>query len=212
MWIDECEATTRQIAARVRPGDLGRLVRPEFLPRRLANHINIQLPIEEPATCLAQRVQQNFLVGKMSKQRRQVGKSFMKRRNVDVGRLHEIFAYSVDNGMRRFVGNDVVRQAGEDGLSRQIAPRLGAAGLEIAEQNAVCGGTVESIGLAHRVRKKIETFGGRGPCLLCRIVIGLERAGLDLEPPRTAARFRSLPRRPSADGSADQFHSERGLH
>src|SRR5260370_34752906 len=65
--------------------------------------------------------------------------------------------------MRRFMRDDVVRQAGEPGLAGQVAARLGAAGLEIAEQNAVRRGAVEGIGLAHCVRKKIETFGSRCP-------------------------------------------------
>jgi hypothetical protein len=71
-------------------------------------HLGIELQIEQPAAGLAQGIEEHLSVREVVKQRRQVGESFMERRNVDVGGFHEIFAYAVDDRMRRFMGDDVV--------------------------------------------------------------------------------------------------------
>ena len=84
----------------------------------------------------------------------------MKGRHVDIGRLGEELAGAVDDRMRGFVRNDVVGEAGEYCLPRQIASRLSAAGAEIAEQNGVRLGTIEGIRLTHGVRVNIETARG----------------------------------------------------
>ena len=128
-------------------------------------HLGIELQIEQPAARLAQGIEKHVPVREVGEQRRQIGESLVERRNVDIGGLHEIFTDAVDDRMRRFVGDDVVRQTGENGLAGQIAPGIGAAGLEITEHDAVDTGIVEGIGLAHRMRKQIEAAGCGGPLL-----------------------------------------------
>ena len=58
----------------------------------------------------------------MLEQRDDVGEALVERQHVDVGRLEEIAAQAVHDGVRHLVGDDVVRQAGEDGLARQVRP------------------------------------------------------------------------------------------
>jgi hypothetical protein len=68
--------------------------------------------------------------------------------------------FAVIDRMCRLMGDDVVGQACENGLTGQITPRLRSARLEISEQNPASLGTVESIGLAHCVGEQVKTSAG----------------------------------------------------
>jgi hypothetical protein len=52
------------------------------------------------------------------------------------------------------MGDDVVRQAGEDDLTRQIGAGIAFARPEIAEQYALGGAAVKGIGLGHGMGKQ----------------------------------------------------------
>ena len=79
------------------------------------------------------QLQQRLLVAEVLEQRHDVGERLVERGRVRAGRLEEEATLAIDEGVRRLVGDDVVREAGEDGLAGQVHARIGAGRLEIAE-------------------------------------------------------------------------------
>ena len=73
-----------------------------------------------------------------------VGKALVKRRLVRGGRLEVTAAQAVEDGVRRLVGDHVVRQAGED----RAVVRAG----EVAEQNGSVGPGIKRVGLCEGMR------------------------------------------------------------
>src|SRR3954464_9102638 len=92
----------------------------------------------------------------MTEERRQVREGFVKGWNVDVGRFHEVSANAVDDRMGRLMGNDVVGQAGEDRLARQVFAGVGQTCPKIAEQDAVHLRIVEGGRLTEGVRVEVK--------------------------------------------------------
>ena len=117
---------------------------------------DLQLVLVEGAPRTLDRLDQGFLVGEVAEQRDDVGKTLVECRNVLIGLLGEVAADAVDDRVRRLVNHDVVRQAGEDGLPRQVAPRILAVGAEVAEEDAVRVRAVEGVGGHHRMREDVE--------------------------------------------------------
>ena len=87
-----------------------------------------QLGLVEPPAGQPDRVGQRLLVREVGEQRGEVGEAFMEGQHVGIGRLGEVRADAVDDGMRHLVGDDVVRQAGEDALAGQVAALIGLVG------------------------------------------------------------------------------------
>src|SRR5260370_555939 len=71
----------------------------------------------------------------MLKHRHQVGEAFMKTEHVRAGRNREVRAEPVEQRMREFVRDDVMRKAREYPALRRIASRA-LRGFEIAERKA----------------------------------------------------------------------------
>ena len=61
----------------------------------------------------------------VAEQRREVGEALVEGQHVGIGRLGEVGADAVDDGVRHLVRDDVVRQAGEDALAGQVAALAG---------------------------------------------------------------------------------------
>ena len=64
--------------------------------------------------------QQRFFEAEVLKQCDQIRKGFMKRGRISAGRFGEEIALAIDQGVRGFVGNNVVRKACEHGLAGEI--------------------------------------------------------------------------------------------
>src|SRR6185295_12549687 len=63
------------------------------------------------------------------------------------------------DSVRSLMRDDVVRQAGEDGLAGQVASLPRVRRLEVAEQDPVRRAAVEGIGLAHGMWEQVEGGG-----------------------------------------------------
>ena len=80
-------------------------------------HGLIKAPAGQP-----DRLGQRLLVGEMREQRAQVGEALMEGQHVGIGRLGEVGADAVDDGVGHLVRDDVLRQAGEDALAGRLRP------------------------------------------------------------------------------------------
>ena len=108
--------------------------------------------IEKSAAAL-DSVDHRVLHGEVLKQRDDVGKRFVKRRRIDTGRLREFRSHAVENGMRHFMRDDVVGQAGEDGLTRKAAAGIRSGSRKIPEQDGPEARVIERVRLLERVRE-----------------------------------------------------------
>src|SRR5262249_41567974 len=96
----------------------------------------------------------------MLQERNNVGEGFVKRRCVEAGRLHKKRALSINQRMRGFVDDDVVRQAREHCLARKIRPRVQARGRKIAKDQSPQVTTIVGIGLLYGMREDAELGAG----------------------------------------------------
>src|SRR5215213_2041095 len=124
----------------------------------VARHLDIrpQLVLVQLAPSPFQRVEQHFLVGEVLKESGKVGKRLVERRHVLICLFCEESANAVNNRMRSLMHYNVVREAGEHRLSRQVAPDILRAGAEVAEKNAVRLWTIERVLSEEGVRVDIE--------------------------------------------------------
>src|SRR2546423_601570 len=86
----------------------------------------------------------------MLEQRDDVGKGLVEGQHVLVNRLVEARVYAVEQGMRRLVRNDVVREAREDRGARRI-PSILYSGREVSEEQRLLRRAVERVLLTQRV-------------------------------------------------------------
>ena len=70
----------------------------------------------------------------MLEDRDNVRETFVEGRDIAVARLDEKLAQPVNERMCHLVSDDVMREAGEDGLARQVRPWVLPIRAEIAEQ------------------------------------------------------------------------------
>ena len=83
-------------------------------------------------------------------QRHDVGEGLVERQHVGVDRLVEARMHSVEQRMGGLVGDDVVRQAGEDERAGGVVGVLDA-DREVAEQQRLLGRAVVGVAVAHGV-------------------------------------------------------------
>src|SRR5258706_6399413 len=91
----------------------------------------------------------------MLKHRHQVGEAFMKTEHVRAGRNREVRAEPVEQRMREFVRDDVVRKAREYPALRRIASRA-LRGFEIAERKATVVLVIKGVLHFPRVRAEAQ--------------------------------------------------------
>src|SRR5262249_8318942 len=80
--------------------------------------VRLELELVEPSSRFLNGVEQGFLVGKVTKQGRQVCKPLVEGQHISIGWLGEIGADAVDNGVGHFMGYYVVRKTREHSLAR----------------------------------------------------------------------------------------------
>ena len=81
----------------------------------------------------------------MLEQGHDVGEALVKGQHIDVGGLGEALMQPVEEGMRHFMGNHIMRQASEDcGARGDLHRALGCR--KIAEKNADLGGVIVGVG------------------------------------------------------------------
>ena len=80
----------------------------------------------------------------------------MKSQHVGIGGLGEIRPNAVDDRVGHLVGDNVLREAGENELAGEISTLSGFVRGEVAKQNSVRLRAVVGIGLLHSVRVELE--------------------------------------------------------
>jgi hypothetical protein len=151
--------------------------------------------------CLLDLVTQEFLEGEMLEEGNNIGKALVEGEHIGVGRLEEVGALAMDDGMSQLVNDHIVRQAGEDHLAGQVEARVLPVSLEIAEEDGVQPGFVEGIGALEGMRQQAQAGiarrrpanSGAGPSTL------------------VVLRVRIATARPFAGGSAGPIHSARAV-
>src|SRR6267142_29693 len=96
--------------------------------------IGSQLILVKTAAGFLYGIEQRLLVRKMAEQSGQIRKRLMECGDVVVRALREIGSNTIKNCMCCLMDNDVVGEARENRLSRKVAPWVGLAGAEIAEE------------------------------------------------------------------------------
>ena len=88
---------------------------------------------------------------KVLEQRSQVRECLVECRNIHVGLFEKIASQTIDDRVRHLVHDDVVREAGENRLARQVAAGILAVGDKIPKEDAVRVGAIEGVRRLHRV-------------------------------------------------------------
>ncbi|MES0056553.1 hypothetical protein NKJ66_23385 [Mesorhizobium sp. M0078] len=129
--------------------------------RRRAFCVGCQARGVEAAAGPLQRIEKRILMREVAKQRRKISKRFVKRGDIDVGRLGEMLSDAVDDGVGHLMRDDIVRQAGENGLPRQhIAVGIRTGG-KVSEHDSVDIPVIIGVRLKHRVGVEIQTVWAR---------------------------------------------------
>src|SRR5262249_6181189 len=109
----------------------------------------------------------------MREQRAEIGKAFVEGQHVGIGGLGEVGADSVDDGVGHLMRDDVLRETGENALTRKVATLTGLARCEETEQDPVRLGAVIGIGLLHGMGIELENANiallAKGVVVLVRI-------------------------------------------
>src|SRR5262249_2288981 len=90
------------------------------------------------------------------KKRDDVGERFVKRRRVGTGWLHKEFALPVDQRMRCFVRNDVMRKTSEDSLAGKITAGIRVRGRKVAKDNSTQVAIVVGVRFLHRMGQNAQ--------------------------------------------------------
>ena len=88
----------------------------------------------------------------MLKERHDIGKGFMQRQNVEIGRFVEAAVHAIENGVSGLVRDDVVREAGVNGAAGSVVARIVLGSLKITQQQRDFRRAVIRIGFVERVR------------------------------------------------------------
>src|SRR5207248_6572809 len=86
-----------------------------------------------PAQCL----EYGLIVAEVLQQGNDVGKAFVERGHVIVGRFHKLRPYSVEQRMRALVRYHVVRQTSKDDLARNVSADIGCTRREVTKYQRV---------------------------------------------------------------------------
>ena len=95
---------------------------------------------------------QHFWIGKMLEEGHNVGEGFVERQHVRIAGLLEPAVHAVEQGMRRLVRHNIVRQARKHNAAGKMVARIGRRRRKVAKQQRLGLRAVESIRLAQRVR------------------------------------------------------------
>lgn len=77
-------------------------------PRHSPRMVGFEIKRVELSPGLLRRIEQDLLMGKMLEQRGEIGERLVKRRHIDIGRLHEMGTNAIDDRMRGFMSDDIV--------------------------------------------------------------------------------------------------------
>jgi hypothetical protein len=99
----------------------------------LLGQLSEHVLLRQIAASLFDLVSQGFGETEMLEQSHDVGKRFMEGENVGIGPLRETRVQAIEQGVRGLVGDNVMRQTGENDPTRQILARVGPGSWEIAE-------------------------------------------------------------------------------
>jgi hypothetical protein len=120
----------------------------------------------------------------MAEERGEVGEALVERRDVDVGLLEKAAADAIDDRVRGLVNHDVVREAGEDRLAGDVAPRIFVVRAEIAEEDSVRVGAVKGVRRAEGMGKEVERRDVAGAPASGATGLALHPAPVDVPPQR----------------------------
>src|ERR1043165_3638714 len=84
------------------------------------------------------RVEQRFLMREVTKERHDIGERFVKCGDVRTRPFREVSANTVEDRVREFMHDDVVRQTSEHCLTGQIASGIYSTGAKISKQDSLC--------------------------------------------------------------------------
>jgi len=87
-----------------------------------------QTPLIEPPSRALDRIEKDLLVRKVLEQRSPSPRMLVECRNIHVGLFEEVASQTIDDRVRHLVHDDVVREAGENRLARQVAAGILAVG------------------------------------------------------------------------------------
>ena len=106
------------------------------------------------AAAAADRLGDQLGKGKMLEQRDDIRKALVESRHVDIGGFEEVVPQPVDDRVSHFMRDDVVAQAGEDGLARNVGAGIFEIRVEIAEQDGVKLAVVKGVAAPEGVRQQ----------------------------------------------------------
>ena len=92
----------------------------------------------------------------MLHQRDDIGEGFVKSQHVRIGRFIKLLVHPVQNCVRRFVRNDVMRKASVNSAARNVISGIAGRSLEVTKQEGDLHRTIEGVRLLHRVRPEGE--------------------------------------------------------
>src|SRR5262249_59565926 len=115
----------------------------------------------------------------MREQSAEIGKAFMEGQHVRIGGLGEVGADSVDDGVGHLMRDDVLRETGENALTRKVTTLAGLVRGEKTEQDPVRLGAVIGVGLLHGMRIELENA---NIVLLAKGVVALLRTSKTIGP------------------------------
>ena len=115
----------------------------------------------DASAAAADRVDERLLEAEVLEEGNDVGKGLVEGGDVDVRRTGELVAKSVDEGVGRLVDDDVVGEAGEDGLAGKIRPDVPSFSGEVAEQERPKTWVIEGVRILEGVRKDPQLLAER---------------------------------------------------
>ena len=101
--------------------------------------------------CLLERLGEDVAEREVLEDGHDVRESFVEGEDVRVRRLEQPRPQPVDHRMRGLVRDDVLGEAGEDGLAREVGPHLAVGSTEVAEQQRMQPVVVVGVAGLHRM-------------------------------------------------------------
>ena len=109
------EAAQRITQCSIRPGSLPALLG-EFCEQVFTGQVTPRL---------SNLIKQDLREGKMLEKCDDIGKGFVEGQHVNVTWIHEAGVHAVEQGMRCFMSNNIVREAVEDHATGKVVTRIG---------------------------------------------------------------------------------------
>ncbi len=125
------------------------------LSRELTEHVLLRPDVAAGPLNL---VSEDLAEREVLEERNDIGKGLVERQHVRVRRSIEATVHAVEQGMRGLVGDDVVRQAGEDHAPRHMTSGIVVRGLKVPEEQRFLCRAVVGVRLTQRVRVDAEAL------------------------------------------------------